>query len=250
MRIKTDLHIHSNFSDGKDSPRDIVLAAVDMGLKTIGFTDHSYTPCDTSYCMQKERIEEYKACIRGLQAEFSDRIRILCGIEQDLETDFSTDDYDYVIGSVHYFRFGDETACVDHTESIFLDAAERFCGGDIYALAENYYARVASLADRQRFNIVGHFDLISKFNEDGHLFDPEHPRYRAAWQAAADRLLQTHRIFEINTGAISRGYRATPYPSAEIIAYLKQRGAILLLSSDSHSKETLAFQFDMWDNLL
>jgi histidinol-phosphatase (PHP family) len=63
-------------------------------------------------------------------------------------------------------------------------------------------------------------------------------------------LLRTHRIFEINTGAISRGYRATPYPSAEIIAYLKQRGAILLLSSDSHSKETLAFQFDMWDNLL
>ena len=41
-----DLHVHTNYCDGKDSPRDIVLAAVGMGMKTLGFSGHGYTDFD------------------------------------------------------------------------------------------------------------------------------------------------------------------------------------------------------------
>ena len=33
-----------------------------------------------------------------------------------------------------------------------------------------------------------------------------------------------------------------------IIKYIKERGGTFILSSDSHSKETLAYEFDRWDD--
>ena len=61
---------------------------------------------------------------------------------------------------------------------------------------------------------------------------------------AADALLTTGKPFEINTGAISRGYRTDAYPSREIRTYLKERGARFILSSDAHRKEHICFGFD------
>ena len=137
---------------------------------------------------------------------------------------------------------------MDEGNEILLDAARRYFEGDIYALIEEYYKTVAQVAEKTGATIIGHFDLISKFSETGKLFDDQNPRYIAAWQAAADRLLKAGIPFEINTGAISRGYRTTPYPAAPIREYLRSRGAQFLLSSDSHRAQTLCFGFDRWQN--
>ena len=72
---------------------------------------------------------------------------------------------------------------------------------------------------------------------------PRHPRYVKAWQDAADVLLKTGKPFEINTGAISRGYRTEAYPSKEIRDYIRAHGGKLILSSDSHQKDTIAYRF-------
>ena len=96
-------------------------------------------------------------------------------------------------------------------------------------------------------DLIGHFDLITKFNEGNKLFDEECPRYLDAAFAALDELLKTGRPFEINTGAISRGYRTSPYPSAEIQAYIKEHGGRFVLSSDAHSADALAYGFDQYD---
>ncbi len=37
---KTDLHIHTYFSDGVYSPEKIVDTAIDVGLQAIAITDH------------------------------------------------------------------------------------------------------------------------------------------------------------------------------------------------------------------
>ena len=41
MRI--DLHTHSSFSDGTDSPAELIRAAVDAGLDVVALTDHDTT---------------------------------------------------------------------------------------------------------------------------------------------------------------------------------------------------------------
>jgi histidinol-phosphatase (PHP family) len=50
----------------------------------------------------------------------------------------------------------------------------------------------------------------------------------------------------VNTGAIARGYRKEPYPALEIVEYVKSKGGKLILSSDAHKKENVAFQFEKW----
>ena len=57
-----DLHTHTTFSDGRNSPEEMVLSAIGMGMSTLGISDHSYTSFDESYCIPCHRLEEYKAC--------------------------------------------------------------------------------------------------------------------------------------------------------------------------------------------
>ena len=115
---------------------------------------------------------------------------------------------------------------------------------DPYAYAAFYFRQVSRLFRFLKPDIIGHFDLVTKFQESEPLWDPEDDRYRKAWQEAADALLPFEKPFEINTGAISRGIRRTPYPSVEILSYLNKHGARIILSSDSHRKETLCFGFE------
>ncbi|RAZ38777.1 histidinol phosphate phosphatase, partial [Klebsiella oxytoca] len=72
------------------------------------------------------------------------------------------------------------------------------------ALAEQYYAAVASMAAR-RPTILGHLDLVTKFNAGNRFFDEDSPRYRAAALEALHAADPWATLLEINTGAVSRG---------------------------------------------
>ncbi len=239
-----DLHVHTTYSDGANSPEEMILAAIEIGLSTIGFSDHSYMDFDESWCMQKDQIDNYRREIRALGEKYKDQIRVLCGIEQDYDTKDPAEGFDYVIGSVHCLKCGDIWFSVDHTKEMLQEFVERYFNGDYYAMAEAYFKKVADVAAKTGASIIGHLDLITKFNEPTPLFDEQHPRYRAAWQAAVDALLPYDVPFEINFGAISRGYRTTPYPAPEIRRYIYEHGGRFILSSDSHNTGTIAFGFD------
>lgn len=238
-----DLHVHTTFSDGENTPEEMVRAAIRLGMKTIGFSDHSYTFFDESYCMRKSEIGRYRDCIAELRTRYAGEIEILCGIEQDYYSAESCDGYDYVIGSVHYVKSGRRYIPVDESPELLLSAVRDDFGGDVYRLIGEYYRTVAA-AGTAKADIIGHFDLIAKFNENGALFDEADPRYIAAARDAADRLLETGRPFEINTGAIARGWRSVPYPSKALADYIRERGGRFILSSDSHAADTLCFRFD------
>ena len=85
---------------------------------------------------------------------------------------------------------------------------------------------------------------MTKFNENDCLFSAKDPRYIEAWQAAADELLKLHVPFEINTGAIARKCRVTPYPALDIAEYITERGGEFILSSDCHDADFLSCGFD------
>ena len=137
-----DLHTHTTFSDGRNSPEEMVLSAIGMGMSTLGISDHSYTSFDESYCIPRHRLEEYKACIRMLKEKYRDRIELRLGLEKDYYSDTVDDGCDYFIGSVHYMKIGEEYVPVDRLAKTLIDAAARYFGGDIYSLAEIYYSTV------------------------------------------------------------------------------------------------------------
>ena len=247
-----NLHTHTVFSDGKNTPEEMVEAALRLGLERLGFSDHSCSPQteDAYACgMKMEDYPRYQQEIHRLQEKYAGRLEILCGLEQDLDSPPPPEGFDYLIGSVHLLSPNGHWFSVDESPEAFRRALEEDYGGDPYALCEDYYQAEIRLADLP-CDIIGHFDLVTKFNENNAFFDENHPRYQAARKAALDVLLKTGRPFEVNTGAISRGWRKSPYLSSGAAEYIRQQGGRLLLSSDSHATDTLICGFREWQFLV
>ncbi len=209
--ILRDYHVHTDFSDGKASPEEMAAAALARGMEELGFSDHSHTPFDESYCIAAGRAAEYRARVEALKAQYAGRLRILCGLEQDVYSQPPEQPFDYLVGSAHFVRPRPEVYVpVDVSPEILARAAAHYYDADIYALCEAYFDTAGRVLEQTGADIIGHFDLIAKFQEREPLFNEAHPRYVAAWQKAVDRLLPYGKPFEINTGAMSRGYRTSP----------------------------------------
>ena len=241
-----NLHTHSRFDDGQNTPEEMVLAAKKAGLTSIGFSVHTPLPFEDGWgwTITKERLPEYKAEVRRLKERYRGAIDVYCGAEWDMLSDQEFSGYDYVIGSIHHIFWKGEAYSVDAAAEHSARYLERVFRGDAETAAEAYFQQYEALAAVEEVDIVGHFDLLTKFNEQARLYDPESPRFQTAAERAMDALIARGKIFEINTGAISRGYRTTPYPSKTLLKKLHARGARITISADAHRTQDIAFGFE------
>ncbi len=236
---KSNLHTHTVFSDGLHTPEENVLKAIEMKMNTIGFSEHSQLECGKDWSLSEEGEKQYRKEILRLRQVYGERIGILLGIEQDILSTSSPFGWDYVIGSVHMIPKGGVYHPVDLERDALCQAVKEYFNDDFYLFAKEYYALVSQVHQRTSCDIVGHFDLLTKFNEGGVLFDESDPRYLKYAMEALDALLEKNVIFEINTGAISRGYRRTPYPAPIFLQRIAEKRGRITFSSDSHSKDWL-----------
>ena len=243
MKIRANFHTHSTYCDGKHSLEEVVLSAIEKGMDAVGFSGHGHTPHDDTYCMTVEDTERYKTEIATLKEKYKGKIEIYCGLEMDYFTDSDPTEFDYTIGSVHYVEINGVYHDVDASPALFKESVKKGWDGDAVGFAVDYFAQMADIIQKTDADIVGHFDLVAKFNEGGRFFDENDPRYVAAWKAALDKLIPSEKLFEINTGAISRGYRTEPYPAKPILKDIVARGGKLIITADSHHKDTLEYGF-------
>ena len=239
-------HSHTNLCDGKNTPEEMVLAAVKLGCREIGFSGHGYCVGDEEWCIPSlERLEEYKKEIIRLKEKYKNEIKIYLGIEYDYFCDFPTDDFDYVIGAVHtVVKDGARLSVDGGTVADQKAQLEKYYGGDFLAYARDYYSLVSDLYRKTKCDIIAHFDLVSKYNEKGEFFCENDERYKEIALCACDELLKTPVTFEINTGAMHRGYRTQPYPADFIIERIKNANKRVIINSDSHSCDTITFAYD------
>lgn len=237
--ILSNLHTHTVYCDGKNTPEEMVLAAIKKGFSSLGFSGHAYTPHDDSYCMSPDATLKYIDEINALKEKYKDQIEIYLGIECDLYSEISRPEYDYIIGSVHYVTSADGSHhSVDHTESIMTNTVNNHFGGDYLKYTKTYFDAVAQLGSIKP-DIVGHFDLVAKFNEGNKYFDETSKEYLDLAFSAMDALLPHCDLFEMNTGAISRGYKTVPYPATPLLKRLLEKGAHVTLTSDCHDADFL-----------
>ncbi len=232
----TNFHTHTTFCDGKSTPEEIVLAAIKKGFSAIGFSGHGYTPFDTSYCMND--TEGYSREVKRLKEKYKDKIQIYLGVEEDSSAPVNRSDFDYIIGSSHYLRIGGKIVTIDSDPEQFSACLNAF-SGDPVRLAEAYYSDLCDYINKRRPDIIGHFDLITKFDELGDSLFLKNPTYNAVAERAAIEAAKSGAIFEVNTGAITRGLRSSAYPAENILYTLKKQDARIILSSDAHDAAAL-----------
>ena len=247
-----NLHTHTTYCDGRDTPEEMVLAAIEKGFGAIGFSEHSYM--HYSRCldinMDAEKTERYKADVTMLKETYRDEIDIFCGLEFDIYSDVSLAGYDYLIGSVHYLKCGDRFAGFDFAADDVRDVIDTFFDGDGMKFVKEYYSTVAQLPSYGNFDILGHFDLITKHSERVKFFDDTSKEYKKIALDAADALRGKIPIFEVNTGAIARGYRRLPYPAIDLIKGMKDMGFGVCITSDCHNKDFIDIAFEESRELL
>jgi len=111
--------------------------------------------------------------------------------------------------------------------------------GDGMKYVKTYYEQMLKLAEYPEIDIIAHFDLLTKFCEKIDLFDMESKEYKNIAFETLEVLAKTGKFFEINSGAISRGYRTTPYPAPFILKEMSKLGCKIVITTDCHNKEFL-----------
>lgn len=239
MLPKSNVHTHTNFADGKHTPEEMVLSAIEKGFHTLGFSEHGYAPHDL-YAMSREQEPVYRDEIRRLKAKYADRISLLLGYEHDFfAPPFDVSEYDYYIKSVHSVKKNGEIIIVDESRDYQLNAIRTHFGGDPYAFCREYFRTVSQSCEHRDALVIGHVELAMKFNENRDIFDDEDPRYLKYAYEMAECVANTGCLVEVNTGAISRGYRKEPYPGRAVLRKLHELGARIILTSDCHHADWL-----------
>ncbi|MBQ9976407.1 MAG: histidinol-phosphatase HisJ family protein [Clostridia bacterium] len=250
MKYLQNLHTHSTYCDGKDTLREMLDTAIEKGFESIGFSGHSPVPFPSIYAMSSEGEREYKKEIETLKEEYFGRLDIFCGVELDSYNASDFEGYDYIIGSHHYFERDGKMIGFDRSAEEVRSVINEYFEGDGLLFAKAYYEDLASHLWKTSVDVLGHIDIITKNCEKADLFDWRGDKYLSYVLEAISSLKNRIQFFEVNTGAISRGYRTTPYPTLEIMRELKAQGYGAVISSDCHNREFLDCGFDLARGLL
>ena len=245
--IRGNFHTHTVFCDGKNTAEEMAEQALLLGFTHLGFSGHM----DPDITMD---LAAYDKKIRSLQDKYRGQVDILRGVEldglfapRDENEKALLDDMEYLIGSTHFIESpsGGEYGCVDDTP----DRLEKFCreefGGDYYRLAKAYYELEAEIYERTRCTFVGHFDLVTRFNDQMRVIDENDRRYISPALETMEYLVSKGLPFEINCGAVNRGRKAELYPNRFLLRSLRGMGGEILINSDAHQKELLNGGFDI-----
>ena len=234
MREFCSVHTHSTFCDGESTLEEMARAAFAAGAVSFGASGHSHTPLpeDQDGVLPLD-MTAYRREVLRLREDYTGRMDVLLGIELDNCADVTAEGFDYWIGSVHL-------RTVDWSQEL-LEAWEAF-SRDGCAMAASYYAEVGRMAARKP-TILGHVDLVAKFNEDGRFFDEGDARYRSAALEGLHAADPRETLLEINTGAMSRGYRSVPYPALFLLREWRDMGGKVILTSDAHSASAIVWGY-------
>ena len=242
--ILSDIHVHTTYCDGKSTVDEIVKKAISINMTSIGFSSHENVTFDPLYCMTVEDTQKYIDDVNTAKERYKDKIQIYLGTEKDyLGTPFDYN-FDYTIGSVHYFKMGDKYYAYDLDPEEMIDVVSSFFDGDYMKYVKMYYEDICKMAEARSFDVVGHLNLVTKFNNGNKFFDENSKEYQSLAYEAIKEVSKHCDIFEMNTGAISRGYTKIPYPDSFMLKCIKDIGGKIVITSDSHIKDTLCFKFD------
>jgi histidinol-phosphatase (PHP family) len=253
---KSNLHTHTAYCDGKGEPEEFVKKAISLGFERLGFSSHAPLPFPNDWTLKRETLPLYIREINRLKQIYGNRIEILAGLEVDYipgligpssfkdikNSNGESLDFDYILGSVHFLpvkTHPQKYLEIDFNPGQMKMIIDEGYGGDSRAMIRAYYGLVREMLTIDPPTILGHLDLVKKFNRGNVFFNENDSFYHDEIEKTLDVLKKTSTILEVNTAPIYRGYDTEPYPSNVILKMCREYNIPVVLNSDAHSPDVL-----------
>ena len=105
--LRGDLHMHTNWSDGINTVKEMVKACIELGYEYMAISDHSQSS-KVANGLTPERFNKQKEEIERVRKLYGDKIEVLWSVEVDILPDGSLDlpdgvlkQFDFVTASIH-----------------------------------------------------------------------------------------------------------------------------------------------------
>jgi histidinol-phosphatase (PHP family) len=230
--LPADYHTHTPLCHhATGEPVELAAQALRVGLRELGFSDHSPMPRDDfdDWRMRAADLDTYVAQVERARREFPQleiklalEVDYLPGCEDWVRELAARHPWDYLIGSVHYVS---ESWAIDNPHRI-----SEWKGRDPWEVWSAYFERLTLAAASGLFDIIGHADLCKKF-----CFYPKQdctPLFTRFLQAAK----QHDVAMELNTAGLRKECKEI-YPSPTIVRLAGQIGVPITFGSDAHAPE-------------
>lgn len=252
MENKINLHTHSTFCDGKNSPEEMVLSAIQKKFTILGFSSHTMYPFASDWHIAPREHQAYVNEIHRLAEKYQSQIQILCGFECDYIPSFSIPEKshfgnlnpDYLIGAVHYLECPNGNFTVDDSTENVKEGIFNLYKNDGKEVVRQYFDLQRQMLKKGSFEIWAHPDLVRKRNGILKFFSEEESWYKEELIETAKVAAKSDIVVEINTGAIARGTMDDLYPSYQFLEILHNYKIPVCVNSDCHNAPDLDAAFD------
>ncbi|TXT61123.1 MAG: Histidinol-phosphatase [Promethearchaeota archaeon] len=262
MLVKEDWHTHNILcGHAQGNLEDYVLEAIKKNIDSLGFSDHfPYEMLNSlegipyeEYSMTLQEMESYVFQAKKLREEYEDQLNIRIGFELDfienqerLQNHYLeplSTEIDYLLGSIHLLSSKENKKwCVD--DNRFIGEYKKQGIVNVYL---EYYKTMRKMISSKDFDfdIVSHFDLPKKYR----FFPQKKESVKEEVLKTLDLIKEHNLAIEINTGGFRKDV-GEQYPSISIIKEIKKLDIPVLLGSDAHKPEEIAFEFEKMIKLL
>jgi len=258
----SSIHTHTIFCDGNDDVETMCRAAYEQNLSAIGFSAHApidkQTGFDSEWNLKDEEVEEYVSEVLAAKKRWQDKINVYLGYEVDyirgrrsaLDSDITSLNLDYIIGSVHYMFPENKTPpfTIDGPPEEFERGLREGFNGDALSLMNFYYDAVAEMINLGGFDILGHADLIKKNCHNKNYWTQECEIKRQ--REIAQLISKTNIVIEANTGGINRKKINEIYPSVEFLRIFREYNIPVIITADAHNASDINGNYDTAINTL
>jgi len=218
-------------------PTEYAAQAVKLGLREIGFSEHSPMPRDDfdDWRMLLGQMEEYVAKVHkarrdhpGLLIRLALEVDYLPGHEDWIRDLAGRQPWDYLIGAVHYVS---DSWDLDNPKKI-----SQWKDRDPFAVWTAYFERLTRATESGLFDIIAHADLCKKF-----CFYPTQDctgLFTGFLKAARAKGV----AMELNTSGLRKDCKEI-YPSPSIVRLAAQLGVPITFASDAHGPGEVGMDF-------
>jgi histidinol-phosphatase (PHP family) len=254
--VLEDFHTHNRACHHASGEiEDYIKQAIKFKLRTIGISDHfpyeflediERIPYE-EYAITLPEIDNYLTTSEGLREKYKEEITVRIGFEIDYFKNQEPalniyltpikNKLDFILGAIHILNFFDGKGAWGFDDSRFRKDYEHYGVDTVYLF---YYQSLQKMvnSDIFDFDIIAHFDLPKKFND----MPTNKEAVYNVMMKTLEQIKKKGVTMEINTGGLRKDCKEQ-YPSIEIIKEMFSLDIPVLLGSDAHKPEEIAWEF-------